>query len=81
MRTPEQIDLVEISPEPLATEPFISPHSTAVILFTSGSTGHAKAVEYSHEQLIRSVAAKQSLHGLSEKVTFMSWVSVDHCKT
>lgn len=67
--------------ELLATEPSVSPHSTAVLLFTSGSTGHAKAIEYSHEQLIHSVAAKQLLHGLSEEVNFMSWVSFDHCET
>ncbi|KAI5367216.1 Putative AMP-dependent synthetase/ligase, thioesterase, phosphopantetheine binding ACP [Septoria linicola] len=51
--------------------------SIAAILFTSGSTGLSKAVEYTNGQLIASVQAKSqylSTHGK----TFMSWVSFDH---
>jgi acyl-CoA synthetase (AMP-forming)/AMP-acid ligase II len=45
----------------------------AAILFTSGSTGHSKAVQYSHTQLIASVEAK-SLYLTTHDKTFMSWV-------
>lgn len=43
------------------------------ILFTSGSTGHSKAVKFSHEQLIASVKAKADHLGSWGK-TFMSWI-------
>lgn len=56
----------------------VDPDALAVLLFTSGSTGHSKAVEFTHRQLIRSVQAKQQQHSLHEDVTFMSWISFDH---
>lgn len=46
----------------------------AVLLFTSGSTGPAKAVEFSHSQLIASVKMKSTLHGINSDMNFMSWV-------
>ena len=46
----------------------------AVLLFTSGSTGPAKAVELSHSQLIASVQMKSTLHGVGPDMNFMSWV-------
>ena len=52
-------------------------HDIAAILFTSGSTGHSKAVKYSHAQLIASVQAKAD-HLSSRGKTFMSWISFDH---
>ncbi|KAF2718227.1 acetyl-CoA synthetase-like protein [Polychaeton citri CBS 116435] len=54
-----------------------SPSDIAAILFTSGSTGHSKAVQYSHAQLIASVEAKADHLGSRGK-TFMSWISFDH---
>jgi acyl-CoA synthetase (AMP-forming)/AMP-acid ligase II len=47
----------------------------ATILFTSGSTGFAKGVEYTHNQLVTSSTLKSELHGMDSTKTFMSWVS------
>jgi acyl-CoA synthetase (AMP-forming)/AMP-acid ligase II len=48
----------------------------ATILFTSGSTGFAKGVEYSHTQLVTSSMLKCSFHNMDASKTFMSWVSM-----
>jgi acyl-CoA synthetase (AMP-forming)/AMP-acid ligase II/thioesterase domain-containing protein len=61
-------DAVTIAPDP---------NDIATILFTSGSTGHSKAVQYSHYQLIASAKAKVNHLG-SDGTTFMSWISFDH---
>lgn len=55
-----------------------NPDALAVLLFTSGSTGHSKAVEFTHRQLLRSVQAKQQQHSLNQDMRFMSWISFDH---
>nr|ANM86617.1 putative non-ribosomal peptide synthetase [Cladonia uncialis subsp. uncialis]AUW30760.1 putative NRPS [Cladonia uncialis subsp. uncialis] len=55
-----------------------SPGDIAVLLFTSGSTGRAKAVETRHGQLIASVQGKQKMHNLSTDTNFMAWISLDH---
>jgi acyl-CoA synthetase (AMP-forming)/AMP-acid ligase II len=48
----------------------------ATILFTSGSTGFAKGVEYSHTQLVTSSRLKCEFHKMDSSKTFMSWVSM-----
>lgn len=45
------------------------------MLFTSGSTGYAKAVQYTHRQLCMSSKLKCGLSGMDNTKTFMSWVS------
>jgi long-subunit acyl-CoA synthetase (AMP-forming) len=47
----------------------------ATILFTSGSTGFAKGVEYTHTQLVASSKLKCTFHHMDSSKTFMSWVS------
>ncbi|KAK8159613.1 putative non-ribosomal peptide synthase-like protein [Phyllosticta citrichinensis] len=48
------------------------------MLFTSGSTGYAKAVQYTHRQLCSSSKIKCGFHNTNNTQTFMSWVSFDH---
>ncbi|KAH7377885.1 putative non-ribosomal peptide synthase-like protein [Pyrenochaeta sp. MPI-SDFR-AT-0127] len=50
----------------------------ATVLFTSGSTGFAKGVEYTHTQLVTSSKLKCKFHQMDSSKTFMSWVSFDH---
>ncbi|KAL1650009.1 putative NRPS-like protein biosynthetic cluster [Diplodia intermedia] len=50
----------------------------AAVLFTSGSTGFAKGVEYTHTQFVSSSMLKSNFHGTDSTMTFMSWVSFDH---
>lgn len=47
----------------------------ATVLFTSGSTGFAKGVEYTHTQLVCSSKLKSAFHCTDSTKTFMSWVS------
>ena len=62
----KRIKLSTPKPSPLQSQ-------IAVLLFTSGSTGHAKAVEFSHSQLIASVKMKSALHKIDSDMNFMSW--------
>ncbi|EAT88825.2 hypothetical protein SNOG_03620 [Parastagonospora nodorum SN15] len=50
----------------------------ATVLFTSGSTGFAKGVEYTHAQLVTSSKLKCDFHLMDSSKTFLSWVSFDH---
>ncbi|PVH79773.1 putative non-ribosomal peptide synthase-like protein [Cadophora sp. DSE1049] len=51
---------------------------TAVLMLTSGSTGNAKAVQLSHNQILASVGGKSKLHGTSNADTFLNWTGLDH---
>jgi len=53
-------------------------HEAATYLFTSGSTGPSKAVEFSHSQLIASSKIKTETNGMTAESTFLSWISFDH---
>jgi len=53
-------------------------HEAATYLFTSGSTGPSKAVEFSHHQLIASSKIKTQTNGMTADKTFLSWISFDH---
>ena len=53
-------------------------HEAATYLFTSGSTGPSKAVEFSHHQLIASSKIKTETNGMTAESTFLSWISFDH---
>lgn len=47
----------------------------AMVLFTSGSTGFAKGIEYTSSQLVVSSKLKCKFHQMDSSKTFMSWVS------
>jgi acyl-CoA synthetase (AMP-forming)/AMP-acid ligase II len=50
-----------------------SPSDLATIYFTSGSTGHSKAVEFTHSQLIASAESKTKFHGTRGNWNFLAW--------
>lgn len=53
-------------------------NDTAVLMLTSGSTGHAKAVSLRHQQILASVKGKASLHGTRSDDVFLNWIGFDH---
>ncbi len=46
----------------------------AALLFTSGSTGNAKAVEFNHSQLLLAVKGKNELHKTGIDTNYLTWV-------
>ena len=67
IRYDENARKVSMEPRCLASSELAS------IYFTSGSTGHSKAVEFSHSQLIASVEAKTRFHGTKSDWNFLAW--------
>ncbi|KAL4918429.1 hypothetical protein BDW62DRAFT_217613 [Aspergillus aurantiobrunneus] len=66
------------SPTSNAIEIAAKPTDDALLLFTSGSTGKAKAVCLSHAQILAAVAGKLSAVPLPEESSFLNWVGLDH---
>lgn len=50
----------------------------AALVLTSGSTGNAKAVVLTHDNLLASMAAKQDYHRLTASDATLNWISFDH---
>jgi acyl-CoA synthetase (AMP-forming)/AMP-acid ligase II len=50
----------------------------AVLMLTSGSTGHAKAVALRHGQLLTSIRGKSIHHTTTKNDRFLNWIGIDH---
>lgn len=68
-------EIKEDSSKTANAETINSADELATILFTSGSTGFAKGVEYTNAQLVASSILKTNFHKMDSSKTFMSWVS------
>ncbi|CZT05467.1 related to long-chain-fatty-acid CoA ligase FAA2 [Rhynchosporium graminicola] len=51
---------------------------TAVLMLTSGSTGNAKAVRLTYNQILASVKGKSEMHNMSSTDVFLNWTGLDH---
>lgn len=65
-----------------SSENFISEEcklkDTAVVLLTSGSTGQAKGVHLSHENILASIASTSIVTSLKEDDIILNWLPLDH---
>ena len=50
----------------------------AVLLLTSGSTGNAKAVCLSHNQIVQAIMGKVHIHKTKASDTLLNWIGMDH---
>ena len=50
----------------------------AILMLTSGSSGNAKAVCLSHEQIFAAIKGKASVVKLDTRNAFLNWVGLDH---
>ncbi|KAB8209888.1 hypothetical protein BDV34DRAFT_232015 [Aspergillus parasiticus] len=55
-----------------------APSDIAILMLTSGSTSHCKAVILTHEQIFTALATKYKVVPLPEKTSFLNWVRCDH---
>ncbi|KAJ8130026.1 hypothetical protein O1611_g3605 [Lasiodiplodia mahajangana] len=49
-----------------------------MLLLTSGSTGNAKAVKFTHSQVLAAVAGKAALRPNPPDQPFLNWIGLDH---
>ena len=54
------------------------PGDPAILMLTSGSTGNAKAVELTHDNLLSSMSGKAECHELSANDVALNWIAFDH---
>lgn len=49
-----------------------------MLMLTSGSTGNAKAVSFTHEQVLAAVSGKAAIRVLPGDRPFLNWIGIDH---
>ncbi|OQE23213.1 hypothetical protein PENSTE_c009G09069 [Penicillium steckii] len=54
------------------------PDDIAILMLTSGSTSHAKAVILTHQQIFLALDSKYKVVPLPAKTSFLNWVHCDH---
>ncbi|KAJ5378537.1 hypothetical protein N7509_011656 [Penicillium cosmopolitanum] len=54
------------------------PDDIAILMLTSGSTSHAKAVILTHQQIFLALDSKYKVVPLPENTSFLNWVHCDH---
>ena len=65
----------EILPQPLTSTKGSQP---ITLMLTSGSTGHAKAVPLTFNQIMSSVRGKSESLGTTTDSVFLNWIGLDH---
>ncbi|MGB3069900.1 MAG: AMP-binding protein [Ottowia sp.] len=70
--------LLDGAPQPPAEWPVISPDAVKLVLYTSGTTGHPKAVLHTHNTLIRATLMCASHWGIAEGDTTLMPSPVTH---
>ena len=55
-----------------------APSEPAILMLTSGSTGHSKVVELTHANLLASLAARAERQQLGTADTLLNWIAFDH---
>jgi acyl transferase domain-containing protein/acyl-CoA synthetase (AMP-forming)/AMP-acid ligase II/acyl carrier protein/phospholipid N-methyltransferase len=64
--------------EPLAELPAIVPEDTALVLFTSGSTGQPKGVVLDHRNILAMAAGTAQMNGFGADDVALNWMPLDH---
>ncbi|KAI2463101.1 acetyl-CoA synthetase-like protein [Annulohypoxylon bovei var. microspora] len=49
-----------------------------MLMLTSGSTGNAKAVQFTHRQVLAALAGKAAVRPLPPDRPFLNWIGIDH---
>ena len=62
----------------LLPSPSVKPGGVAALMLTSGSTGNAKAVELTHQQILASLSGKDSVTSLDTGTSLLNWIGMDH---
>ncbi|KAJ5888974.1 hypothetical protein N7495_009015 [Penicillium taxi] len=75
----ESLD-IEITPGAVLDEVYCDakPGDIAILMLTSGSTSHAKAVILTHSQIFTALASKYKVVPLPDDTSFLNWVRCDH---
>ncbi|HIJ95702.1 MAG TPA: AMP-binding protein [Desulfuromonadales bacterium] len=58
--------------------PARSPHDTAVILYTSGTTGRSKGAMLSHDNIVSNLQAAAGHFGLDQNIHTLSFLPINH---